>query len=312
MGNTANKQMICEVLMEAAKTDKNIVALCSDSRGSGSFTPFAQNYPDQFVETGIAEQNLVSIAAGLAKCGKKAYAVSPACFLSTRSYEQCKIDVAYSDTNVKLIGISGGVSYGALGMSHHSAQDIAALSAIPNMRVYIPSDAYQTEALTKALALLKDEKPAYIRVGRNAVDPVYEEGNVPFEMDHATVVCDGSDAAIVACGEMVKPAKDAAKLLGQEGISVRVLDMYCVKPLDREAVIETAKNVKAIVTVEEHAPFGGLGSMVAQVVGEHCPKKVVNLSLPDAPVITGTSKEVFDHYGLNAEGIAAKVREILD
>ena len=310
MGNTANKQMICEVLMEAAKTDKNIVALCSDSRGSGSFTPFAQNYPEQFVETGIAEQNLVSSAAGLAKCGKKAYAVSPACFLSTRSYEQCKIDVAYSDTNVKLIGISGGVSYGALGMSHHSAQDIAALSAIPNMRVYIPSDAYQTEALTKAL--LKDEKPAYIRVGRNAVDPVYEEGNVPFEMDHATVVCDGSDAAIVACGEMVKPAKDAAKLLGQEGISVRVLDMYCVKPLDREAVIETAKNVKAIVTVEEHAPFGGLGSMVAQVVGEHCPKKVVNLSLPDAPVITGTSKEVFDHYGLNAEGIAAKVREILD
>lgn len=310
MGNTANKQMICEVLMEAAKTDKNIVVLCSDSRGSGSFTPFAQTYPEQFVETGIAEQNLVSIAAGLAKCGKKAYAVSPACFLSTRSYEQCKIDVAYSDTNVKLIGISGGVSYGALGMSHHSAQDIAALSAIPNMRVYIPSDAYQTEALTKAL--LKDEKPAYIRVGRNAVDPVYEEGNVPFEMDHATVVCEGSDAAIVACGEMVKPAKDAAKLLGQEGISVRVLDMYCVKPLDREAVIETAKNVKAIVTVEEHVPFGGLGSMVAQVVGEHCPKKVVNLSLPDAPVITGTSKEVFDHYSLNAEGIAAKVREILD
>ena len=310
MGNTANKQMICEVLMEAAKTDKNIVALCSDSRGSGSFTPFAQNYPEQFVETGIAEQNLVSIAAGLAKCGKKAYAVSPACFLSTRSYEQCKIDVAYSDTNVKLIGISGGVSYGALGMSHHSAQDIAALSAIPNMRVYIPSDAYQTEALTKAL--LKDEKPAYIRVGRNAVDPVYEEGNVPFEMDHATVVCDGSDVAIVACGEMVKPAKDAAKLLEQEGIYVRVLDMYCVKPLDREAVIETAKNVKAVVTVEEHAPFGGLGSMVAQVVGEHCPKKVVNLSLPDAPVITGTSKEVFDHYGLNAEGIAAKVRETLD
>lgn len=310
MGNTANKQMICEVLMEAAKTDKNIVALCSDSRGSGSFTPFAQNYPEQFVETGIAEQNLVSIAAGLAKCGKKAYAVSPACFLSTRSYEQCKIDVAYSDTNVKLIGISGGVSYGALGMSHHSAQDIAALSAIPNMRVYIPSDAYQTEALTKAL--LKDEKPAYIRVGRNAVDPVYEEGNVPFEMDHATVVCDGSDVAIVACGEMVKPAKDAAKLLEQEDIYVRVLDMYCVKPLDREAVIETAKNVKAVVTVEEHAPFGGLGSMVAQVVGEHCLKKVVNLSLPDAPVITGTSKEVFDHYGLNAEGIAAKVREILD
>ena len=310
MGNMANKQMICQVLMEAAKTDKDIVALCSDSRGSGSFTPFAETYPEQFVETGIAEQNLVSISAGLAKCGKKAYAVSPACFLSTRSYEQCKIDVAYSNTNVKLIGISGGVSYGALGMSHHSAQDIAALSAIPNMRVYIPSDAYQTEALVKAL--LKDEKPAYIRVGRNAVDPVYEEGNVPFEMDHATVVCEGTDALIVACGEMVKPAKEAAEKLGQEGIFVQVLDMYCVKPLDRNAVIEAAKKVKAVLTVEEHAPFGGLGSMVAQVVGEYCPKKVVNLSLPDAPVITGTSKEVFDYYGLNAEGIAKKIREILN
>lgn len=310
MGNTANKQMICQVLMEAAKTDKDIVALCSDSRGSGSFTPFAETYPEQFVETGIAEQNLVSISAGLAKCGKKAYAVSPACFLSTRSYEQCKIDVAYSNTNVKLIGISGGVSYGALGMSHHSAQDIAALSAIPNMRVYIPSDAYQTEALVKAL--LKDEKPAYIRVGRNAVDPVYEEGNVPFEMDRATVVCEGTDALIVACGEMVKPAKEAAEKLGQEGISVQVLDMYCVKPLDRNAVIEAAKKVKAVLTVEEHAPFGGIGSMVAQVVGEYCPKKVVNLSLPDAPVITGTSKEVFDYYGLNAEGIAKKIREILN
>lgn len=310
MGNIANKQMICQVLMEAAKTDKDIVALCSDSRGSGSFTPFAQTYPEQFVETGIAEQNLVSIAAGLAKCGKKAYAVSPACFLSTRSYEQCKIDVAYSNTNVKLIGISGGVSYGALGMSHHSAQDIAALSAIPNMRVYIPSDAYQTEALTKAL--LKDEKPAYIRVGRNAVEPVYEEGKVPFEMDRATVVCEGTDVAIVACGEMVKPAKDAAKLLEKEGISVQVLDMYCVKPLDRKAVIEAAKKVKAVLTVEEHAPFGGLGAMVAQVVGEVCPKKVAGLSLPDASVITGTSKEVFDYYGLNAEGIAAKAREILE
>lgn len=310
MGNMANKQMICQVLMEAAKTDKDIVALCSDSRGSGSFTPFAETYPEQFVETGIAEQNLVSISAGLAKCGKKAYAVSPACFLFTRSYEQCKIDVAYSNTNVKLIGISGGVSYGALGMSHHSAQDIAALSAIPNMRVYIPSDAYQTEALVKVL--LKDEKPAYIRVGRNAVDPVYEEGNVPFEMDHATVVCEGTDALIVACGEMVKPAKEAAEKLGREGISVQVLDMYCVKPLDRNAVIEAAKKVKAVLTVEEHAPFGGLGSMVAQVVGEYCPKKVVNLSLPDAPVITGTSKEVFDYYGLNAEGIAKKIREILN
>lgn len=319
MGKTANKQVICEVLMEAAKEDRSIVALCSDSRGSGSFTPFADTYPEQFVETGIAEQNLVSIAAGLAKCGKKAYAVSPACFLSARSYEQCKVDVAYSDTNVKLIGISGGVSYGALGMSHHSAQDIAAMSAIPNMRVYLPSDHLQTKKLTEAL--LADESPAYIRVGRNAVDPVYDEyeeagKEIPFELNRATVVVDGArtgsvDAAVIACGEMVKPAKDAAKLLAEDGISITVVDMYCVKPLDRETLIREAGKAKAVVTVEEHAPFGGLGSMVAQVVGEHCPKKVVNMSLPDAPVITGTSSEVFGYYGLDAEGIAKKVREAL-
>lgn len=295
--------------MEAAKTDKDIVALCSDSRGSGSFTPFAETYPEQFVETGIAEQNLVSISAGLAKCGKKPYAVSPACFLSARSYEQCKIDVAYSNTNVKLIGISGGVSYGALGMSHHSAQDIAALSAIPNMRVYIPSDHLQTECLIKAL--LKDEKPAYVRVGRNAVDPVYEEGNVPFKMNKATFVTEGEDVAIIACGEMVKPAADAAKLLEAEGIHTSVVDMYCVKPLDQDAVVKAAQNARLVVTVEEHAPFGGMGSMVSQVVGSSCPRKVINLSLPDAPVITGTSKEVFDYYGLNAQGIVKTVRENL-
>ena len=309
MNKIANIQVICQVLMEKAKTDKDVVVLCSDSRGSASMTPFAENYPEQFVEVGIAEQNLVSISAGLAKCGKKAYAVSPACFLSTRSYEQAKVDVAYSNTNVKLIGISGGISYGALGMSHHSAQDIAAMSAVPNMRVYIPSDKNQTKCLTEAL--LGDEKPAYIRVGRNAVEDVYEEGNCPFEMDKATVVKEGNDVAIVACGEMVKPSLDAAKLLEKEGISAAVLDMYCVKPFDKETLLRIVSGVKAVITAEEHAPFGGLGSMVSQAVGSECPKKVVNLSLPDAPVITGTSKEVFDHYGLNAEGIAAKARELV-
>lgn len=309
MNKIANRQVICDVLVEAAKEDKEIVALCSDSRGSASLTKFAETHPQQFVEVGIAEQNLVSISAGLAKCGKKPYAASPASFLSTRSYEQCKVDVAYSNTNVKLIGISGGVSYGALGMSHHSAQDIAAMCSIPNMRVYIPSDRLQTEYLFKSL--LKDEKPAYIRVGRNPVEDVYEEGNVPFEMDKATVLAEGTDIAIIACGEMVKPAADAAKILEEKGIHAAVVDMYCIKPLDKETIIKTASAAKAVITVEEHAPFGGLGSMVSQVVGSECPRRVVNMALPDAPVITGTSKEVFDHYGLNADGIAKKAEELL-
>ena len=317
MNKIPNRQAICEVLMDKVKTDKDIVVLCSDSRGSASMTPFANEYPDNFVEVGIAEQNLVSIAAGLAKCGKKPFAASPACFLSTRSYEQAKVDCAYSNTNVTLIGISGGISYGALGMSHHSAQDIAAMSAIPNMRVYLPSDRFQTACLIEAL--LEDDKPAYLRVGRNPVEDVYEEGNVPFEMDKATKwkffpdgkEADEADLVIVACGEMVKPSIDAAKLLVSEGISTTVLDMYCVKPLDKNSIVEAAAKAKAVITVEEHAPFGGLGSMVSQVVASECPKKVINMALPDAPVITGTSKEVFDYYGLNAEGIAKKAAELV-
>lgn len=307
MNKIPNRQAICEVLMEKAKEDKDIVVLCSDSRGSASLAPFANEYPKQFVEVGIAEQNLVSIAAGLAKCGKKPFAASPACFLSTRSYEQAKVDCAYSNTNVTLIGISGGISYGALGMSHHSAQDIAAMSAIPNMRVYLPSDRFQTAKLIEAL--LKDEKPAYVRVGRNAVEDVYTEEACPFEMDKATVITEGTDAAIIACGEMVGPAVKAAELLKEQGISAAVVDMYCVKPLDKEAILKAAENARLVVTAEEHAPFGGLGSMVSQVVARECPRKVINLALPDAPVITGTSKEVFEYYGLTGEGIAKTVKE---
>ena len=309
MNKIPNRQAICEVLMEKAETDKDIVVLCSDSRGSASLAPFAVKYPEQFVEVGIAEQDLVSISAGLAKCGKKPFAASPACFLSTRSYEQAKIDCAYSDTNVTLVGISGGVSYGALGMSHHSAQDMAAMSAIPNMRVYLPSDRFQTAKLIEAL--LQDTRPAYLRVGRNAVEDIYSENDIPFVMDKATVLAEGTDVLLVACGEMVRPALDAVALLKEQGISAGLLDMYCVKPLDKEAIVDAAGKVKAVISVEEHAPFGGLGSMVSQVVGSACPRRVINMALPDAPVISGTSREVFDFYGLNAEGIAAKAAEIL-
>lgn len=310
MNKIPNRQAICETLMAHAKTDRDIIALCSDSRGSASMTPFFNAYPEQSVEVGIAEQNLVSISAGLAKCGKKPFCFSPACFLSTRSYEQAKVDVAYSNTNVKLIGISGGISYGELGMSHHSAQDIAAMSAIPNMRVYLPSDRFQTHKLIENL--LKDNKPAYVRVGRNPVEDIYSEENCPFEMDKATVMGnleEENDVTIIACGEMVKPAAEAAELLKAEGIKATVVDMYCVKPLDVETVKKAAKNSKLIITMEEHAPFGGLGSMVSQVVVGSFPRRVITMALPDDHVICGKSKDVFNYYGLNAEGIVKQVKE---
>lgn len=307
MNRIPNRQVINDVLAERAERDRDIVVLCSDSRGSASLTSFAEKFPGRFVEVGIAEQDLVGIAAGLARCGKKSFAASPACFLTTRSYEQCKIDCAYSDTNVKLIGISGGVSYGALGMSHHSTQDIAAMSAIPNMRVYLPSDRFQTRFLVEAL--LKDEKPAYVRVGRNPVEDIYTQDDIPFVMDRANVLTQGDDVAIIACGEMVRHALDAARLLRERGICATVLDMYCVKPLDREAVLRAAEHVKVVFTVEEHSPYGGLGSMVAQLLGAEQPKKVINLSLPDEPVIAGTSAEVFAHYGLDGSSIAVAIQK---
>lgn len=309
MNKIPNRQAICEILLKKAADDKDIVVLCSDSRGSASMAPFFAQYPKQSVEIGIAEQNLVSISAGLAKCSKKPFAFSPACFLSTRSYEQAKVDVAYSNTNVTLVGISGGISYGELGMSHHSAQDIAAMSSVPNMRVYLPSDRFQTQHLINAL--LEDNKPAYIRVGRNPVEDIYSEDNCPFEMDKATVIREGKDLVIVACGEMVSSAVEAAKELESNGVHATVLDMYCVKPFDKETLLAKAKDAKAVITIEEHAPFGGLGSMVSQIIGENCPKKVVNMALPDSPVITGKSKEVFNFYGLNADGIVKKAMEIL-
>ena len=308
MNTIANRQVICNVLLKQAATDKNLLVLCSDSRGSASLTAFAEQYPEQFIEVGIAEQSLVSVSAGLARCGKRVFAASPASFLSTRSFEQIKVDVAYSNANVKLIGISGGISYGALGMTHHSAQDIAAIAAIPSMRVFLPSDRHQTKALIEML--LHDDEPAYIRVGRNAVEDIYNDEYAIKDIK-ATIIRDGFDVAIISCGEMVKPSLDAAKLLEKNGISACVIDMYCVKPLDRETVLNAAKKVKCIITVEEHSPYGGLGSMVAQLTAEYNPLPVKCLSLPDEPVIAGASQEIFDHYSLNANGIATSAETLL-
>lgn len=308
MNKIPNRQVICDVLMESAAADKTVTVLCSDSRGSASLAPFADAFPAQFVEMGIAEQSLVSTAAGMARCGMKPFAASPACFLSTRSMEQIKVDVAYAHTNVKLIGISGGISYGALGMTHHSAQDIAALASIPGMRVYLPSDRHQTRRLIEAL--LSDEEPAYIRVGRNAVADIYTE-DTPFTLNRAALLRDGRDLTIIACGEMVRPALDAAEALQKAGISARVLDMYCVKPIDRDAVLSAARETGAVVTVEEHSPFGGLGSMVSQIAAELGGVRVKNLALPDAPAVAGTSAEVFAHYGLDAPGIRRAAEELL-
>lgn len=307
MNKVTNRQVICDTLLAAAKEDKNIIVACSDSRGSGSMTAFFEQFPAQSVEVGIAEQDLVSISAGLAACGKKVFAVSPACFLSTRSYEQAKVDVAYAETNVTLVGISGGISYGALGMTHHSLQDIAAMSALPGMRVYLPSDRFQTKAIVEEL--LQDEKPAYIRVSRSASEDLYSEDTV--FSGGAKVLKEGKDVLFVACGELVAPCLHAAELLEKEGISAGVVDAYRVKPLNEELILKAAEGVRLVAAAEEHSPYGGLFSMTAQLFSSKCPKKVVGLTLPDGHIVTGTQSEAFQYYGLTAEGIARRVKKEL-
>lgn len=301
MNRITNRQAICDTLLKAAETDKDIVVVSSDSRGSASLNPFFKRFPAQSVELGIAEQNLVTVSAGMASCGKKVFAASPASFLSTRSYEQAKVDVAYSKTNVTLVGVSGGISYGALGMTHHSCQDIAAFCCLPDMRVYLPSDRFQTARLIEAL--LRDSDPAYVRVSRSATEDVYDE-TMDFALNKANVVREGGDVVLVACGEMVPYAKHAAELLEKKGISATVLDMYCLKPYDGETLLKYAKDARLVVTVEEHAPQGGLGALTAQVLAQNCPKRMVQIALPDGHIIAGKNVEIFTHYQMDAQGIA--------
>ncbi|HNX64612.1 MAG TPA: transketolase C-terminal domain-containing protein, partial [Oscillospiraceae bacterium] len=219
-----------------------------------------------------------------------------------------KVDVAYSNSNVTLIGISGGVSYSDLGLTHHSTQDIAIMTSTPNMRVYLPSDRHQTKKLVEAL--LNDELPAYIRIGRNPSEDIYDE-NYDFQLNKASVVSEGNDIAIFACGDMVGIAKEAAEKLSEKGIGARVIDMYCLKPIDKDTVLKAANETKAIITIEEHTSFGGLGAMISQITAEEKPVKVKSICLPDAPVIMGTQKEIWDYYGLNADGIINAAMELI-
>jgi transketolase len=303
MANTIpNRKVICDTLLELAKEDRDIMVLTSDSRGSAALAPFADTCPEQFVEVGIAEQNIVGIAAGLAHSGKKPFVASPACFLSMRSIEQIKVDVAYSGTNVKLVGISGGVSYGALGMSHHSVQDIAVARAIPGLAVMLPADRHETKRMTEAL--VHYDGGVYLRIGRNPVEDVYETDEYEFVIGKAVTMREGSDLTIIAAGETVRVALDAQALLEKSGVSCRVLNMHTIKPLDQEAILKAARETGHIITVEEHSIFGGLGAAVAEVVVQHHPVPMRILGIPDEPAIAGKTTEVFNHYGISAENIA--------
>ncbi len=296
----ACRKAFTDTLLELARADRDIVAVTTDARGSVTLGDFARELPAQFVECGIAEQDAVGISAGLAHSGKKVFCCGPACFYVARSLEQVKVDLAYSGNPVTILGVSGGVAYGALGATHHSLHDIAVLRCFPGMNIVLPPDARATAKLVRFLSDFPE--PAYVRVGRAAVPDVYENEDFEFEIGKANVLLDGSDLTLIGAGETVWHALQAGKALREKGISARVLDLSWIKPFDREAVLRAARETGRILTVEEHSRFGGLGALVTEAISEH-PVPVRILGIPDENVIHGTSPEIFHYYGLDADGI---------
>lgn len=308
------RQAYSETLLAIARQDPTVFVVCSDSSGSAMLGDFAAQLPGQFVEAGIAEQDAVGIGAGLANAGLKPFVTGPACFYSMRSAEQVKVDVAYSHSNVKVVGISGGVSYGALGTSHHSLQDVATMCAIPDLAVVLPADAWQTARMTESLVAY--DGPVYVRMGRNAVPDVYGPGGVsgrtdPFVLGKANLLLEGDDVLVVSAGEALHAAYVGATLLRERGISAAVLDLASIMPLDEGAVLAAAARVRAVVTVEEHSVHGGIGSLVASLLAERAPRRMRRIAFPRENLVTGTGAEVFVHYGLTPENVAAQGEALL-
>lgn len=302
------REALCNELTELGKKNPCVVALTSDAKGSTALGVFANALPAQFIEVGIAEQNEIGMAAGLAAVGMRPYVCAPASFLSARALEQIKVDVAYSRSNVKILAVSGGISYGALGSSHHAVHDIAVFRAIPDIRVLLPCDEAQAVGLLRELE--KDDLPAYVRVGKAAMPRMYPDGT-KFKIGKAIRVREGKDVTIIASGEMVFPAAEAAIALAAEGIAAGVIDMHTLSPLDNEAILVAAA-AGPIITIEEHSMNGGLGASVARLTATNTPVRMRTLALPEREnAITGASAEVFKHYGLDVDGLCRAARELL-
>jgi transketolase len=296
-----------EELIALAREDARIVAVCNDSVGSSNLGAFAAEFPDRLVNVGIAEQDMVGVAAGLANGGFVPFVCAAAPFLTSRGLEQIKADVAYSNHHVVLCGMSPGLAYGELGPTHHSIEDVAWLRAISNMTVVVPADPAQTRGAVRWAATAA--RPVFLRISRFKVPAVMPEG-APFEVGKAAELRAGHDLTIVASGTMVSRALEAAKALEAKGIRARVLNVATVKPIDADALVRAATETGRVLTVEESTVEGGLGSAVAEVLVQRRPVPMRILGVTQfAP--TGSTAFLFDHFGLNAAGIVAAAVELM-
>ncbi len=312
MNNTlgkANLETFASTLLNLAKNDKDIIVVTSDSRGSGKLVEFGNQLPDQIIEVGIAEQNLVGICAGLSATGKKVFGVSPSSFLTARSLEQIKNDIAYSNHPSTLVGISAGISYGQLGSTHHSIHDFAVLRAINNITIVAPADNFETQESIKQA--VNYPNPLFIRFGKKPTLNIHKQ-NQKFEIGKAIIISEGTDVTFVAIGETVQRAILARELLEKQEISCTVISMHTLKPFDENTFLSAIKNSKVVITLEEHSVNGGLGEKCASIISQkNIQISFKILGIPDEYMINGSQSDVLDYYDMLPEKISNIAKKML-
>lgn len=291
-----------------ASADQTIVAVCNDSVGSSKLGGFKSKFPDRLINVGIAEQNMVGVAAGLANGGRIPFVCAASCFLTGRALEQIKADISYSNANVKLIGISSGMAYGELGPTHHSIEDFAWTRVLPNLPVIAPCDRIETAAAIEWAASYAG--PCFLRLSRVGVPDLLPEGH-KFVPGRANLLRDGGDMTLIANGTLTHRMLKAADILARQGVNARVLNMATVRPIDEDAIIAAAKETGAIVTAEEHSIYGGLGSAVAEVVVDNAPVPMKRLGVPGIYAPTGSAEFLLDEFGMAPSAIAEATLALL-
>ena len=305
----ATREAYGKALSELAKTNKNVVVLDADLSKSTKTADFKAVAPERFFNMGIAEGNMMGVAAGMSTCGKIPYVSTFAMFAAGRAFEQIRNSICYPNLNVKICATHAGLTVGEDGATHQAIEDLSLMRSIPNMTVINPADAIETKQVIKAISEFNG--PCYVRLGRMAVANVNDEATYKFELGKGVTLSDGEDATIIATGIMVEAALEAKNMLAEEGINVRVINIHTLKPIDKEIIIKAAKETKAIVTAEEHSIIGGLGSAVSEVVVENYPVIVKRIGINDCFGESGKPNELLVHYGLTAENIVKNVKEAI-
>ena len=302
------RDVYSQALEEMAAKDERIAVVVNDSVSSAKMNGFKTRFPARFFNVGIAEQNMVGVSAGLANGGMIPYVCGAACFITARAMEQVKVDLGYSNHNVRLVGISPGMAYGELGPTHHSIEDVGWLRIIPNIAIVVPADAHETRAALEYSGT--HVGPMFLRISRMPVPEVLPVG-VGFELGKAVRLREGTDVTLMANGVMVCRAVAAAEELAKAGIAARVVNMSSIKPIDRDEILDAAQNTGGIVTAEEHSIYGGLGGAVAEIVAQTHPAKMRILGVPGVFAPTGSAEFLLEHFGLTAAGISAAAVELL-